>query len=31
MFREVSGEKGVRIFRDLDEALYWVLPENTGT
>jgi hypothetical protein len=30
MFREASGEKGIRIFRDLDEALYWVLPENTA-
>ena len=31
MFREAAGEKGIRIFRDLDEALYWVLPENTAT
>ena len=30
MFREAAGEKGIRIFRDLDEALYWVLPENTA-
>jgi hypothetical protein len=31
MFREASGEKGVRIYRDLDEALYWVLPENAAS
>jgi hypothetical protein len=30
LFREALGEKGVRIFRDLDEALYWVLPENSA-
>jgi hypothetical protein len=30
MFREAAGETGVRIFRDLDEALFWVLPENTA-
>ena len=30
MFREEAGEKGIRIFGDLDEALFWVLPENTA-
>jgi hypothetical protein len=28
-FREALGETGLRIYRDLDEALYWVLPGNT--
>jgi hypothetical protein len=31
MFREETGEKGIRIFGDLDEALFWVLPENAAT
>jgi hypothetical protein len=30
MFRESLGEKGVRVFHDLEEALYWVLSENTS-
>jgi hypothetical protein len=30
IFRESFGEKGIRVFRNLDEALYWVLPENTA-
>jgi hypothetical protein len=25
------GEKRVRVFRDLDEALYWVLSESAST
>jgi hypothetical protein len=31
VFRETLGEKGVRVFRELDEALSWVLPKNTAT
>jgi hypothetical protein len=31
IFRETFGEKGVRVFRNLDDALYWVLAENTDT
>jgi len=31
MFRETLGEKGIRVFYSLDEALYWVLAENTAT
>jgi hypothetical protein len=30
MFRETQGEKGIRVFHSRDEALYWVLPENTA-
>jgi hypothetical protein len=30
MFREAAGETGLRIFPDLDEALFWILPENTA-
>jgi hypothetical protein len=29
VFRETVGERGIRVFHDLDEALYWVLPDNT--
>jgi hypothetical protein len=25
MFREALGEKGIRVFHDLDEAVYWAL------
>jgi len=25
MFREALGDKGIRVFHNLDEALYWVL------
>ena len=28
MFREALGEKGIRVFHNLDEALYWVLAGN---
>jgi hypothetical protein len=28
IFREIQGEKGVRIFHDLDEALLWVFAEK---
>ena len=28
MLREFKGEEGVRVFRNLDEALEWVLAEN---
>jgi hypothetical protein len=27
-FRSISGEKGIRIFRDLNEALEWVLSKK---
>lgn len=30
MFRESLGEKGVRVFHDLEEALYWVLSRNAS-
>ena len=29
-FRDFHGEKGIRVFRNLDEALTWVLDHNTG-
>jgi hypothetical protein len=29
MLREALGEKGIRVFRDLDDALEWVLAKNT--
>jgi len=28
--REIAGEKGVRIFRDLDEAVDWLLSNNAA-
>jgi len=28
MLRESKGEEGLRVFRNLDEALDWVLPKN---
>jgi hypothetical protein len=31
IFRETLGEKGIRVFYELDEALYWVLAENAAT
>jgi hypothetical protein len=30
MFREALGEKGIRIFHSLDEALYWVLDGSSA-
>jgi hypothetical protein len=30
MLRETLGEKGIRVFRELDEALEWVLAKNTA-
>jgi hypothetical protein len=30
ILREHAGEKGIRIFRNLDEALQWVFMMNTG-
>ena len=30
MLRESKGEEGLRIFRNLDEALDWVLAKNTA-
>jgi len=30
MLREDAGEKGIRIFRDLDEALEWIFVANVG-
>jgi hypothetical protein len=30
IFRESLGERGVRIFHDLEEALYWVLSEDAS-
>jgi hypothetical protein len=30
MLREDAGEKGIRIFRDLDEALEWIFVASTG-
>jgi hypothetical protein len=31
IFREIQGEKGVRVFRDRDEALHWLFAENRAT
>jgi hypothetical protein len=31
MLREGSGEQGIRVFRNLDDALEWVLAKNTAT
>jgi hypothetical protein len=31
VLRESLGEKGIQVFRNLDEALDWVLAENTAT
>jgi hypothetical protein len=28
ILRESLGEKGIRVFRDLDDALEWVLVKN---
>jgi len=30
MFRENAGENGIRVFRDLDEAVDWILANNTA-
>jgi hypothetical protein len=30
IFREHLGETGIRVFRNLDEALAWVLAKNSG-
>ena len=30
IFRESLGEKGVRVFHSLDEALYWVFAKNNS-
>jgi hypothetical protein len=29
IFRDIVGESGIRVFRNLDEALDWVLAKNT--
>lgn len=29
-FRDMRGEKGIRIFRNLDDALAWVLDQNSA-
>jgi hypothetical protein len=29
VFRELAGEKGIRVFNNLDEALWWVFASNT--
>jgi hypothetical protein len=31
MLRDTLGEKGIRVFRNLDDALDWVLAKNTAT
>jgi hypothetical protein len=31
IFREIQGEKGVRVFRDRDEAVHWLFDEKSGT
>ena len=31
MLRDTFGEKGIRVFRNLDDALDWVLAKNTAT
>ncbi len=28
MLREEAGEKGIRVFRNLDDALAWILPDE---
>jgi hypothetical protein len=30
ILREIAGENGIRVFRDLDEALDWILPKSTS-
>lgn len=30
-FRDIRGEKGIRVFRRLDEALDWIFDQNTAT
>ena len=30
-FRDFHGEKGIRVFRNPDDALAWVLGHNTGS
>jgi hypothetical protein len=29
MLRENAGEKGIKVFRDLDDALSWIFPTDT--
>jgi hypothetical protein len=29
ILRENAGEKGIRVFRNLDDALEWILGKNT--
>jgi hypothetical protein len=31
MLRDTLGEKGIRVFRNLDDALDWVLAKNTAS
>jgi hypothetical protein len=30
IFREIQGEKGVRVFRDRDEAVHWLFDEKSA-
>jgi len=30
ILREIAGENGIRVFRDVDEALDWILPKSTS-
>jgi hypothetical protein len=30
IYRELNGETGIRVFRNLDEALEWILVKNTA-
>jgi hypothetical protein len=29
IYRDILGESGIRVFRNLDDALEWVLAKNT--
>jgi hypothetical protein len=31
ILREIAGEKGIRVFRDMDEAVDWILSETMTT
>ena len=30
VFRDIRGEKGIRVFRNLDDARAWVVDHHTG-
>ena len=30
-FRDIRGEKGIRVFRNLDDALAWILDQNSSS